>query len=668
MLLINKVNSFFKDETGEMITTTVITVALVGISLYYIGTLLAPSLYTERVKHGDDRLIQPELIARDPKELVKEVVETGKTAVDIIVPNVPGTSQYFEGTSQEVKFTDSKGTTEVSATKSIVPGSGTPITILKKPQVFQDNQVNTKTEHLVILMLTPSSTILKVAQESPLRRITDSEVKKPDLRSDMINAVANTHKNWSSDSGKTVSDYWADSQKIIDNRNIKSAAAIETEVKRGLDKQKQLASDELMETRRMLNVMRRDIVEWQNEINAFKELEEKGYILGTEARRDLENRQRWVADVQGLVAKLEVKEKDLATQVAASTSVTIEGNREIFIDLTGDTQEFTHLFTASAKPDGAYRFEWQFGDGHTASDNLKPGEKSSEIHTYTGLIAGGTLKPVVNLYDDAGNLLGSDTITINIRGAEFALRINAPQVLIDGGGVIETNYTFEAVGTIPDMAAYKWRINGLDVGDFDRTLTSSFNSVGDYTFECSASWNQKAADGSSYEERVAAEPIVVSIKEAREDVDIRTGDPDPGGSKVDPPAPDPGGITSQWTGSYTVEVDNLANMQGLKAVSLKLIFKGIGGGGLFVGASVPINFTITGSGANGYTIEGLENISFSKVDDNQIEWGNESWSQDKEISSIWKGKKVGNQFIGDWKIEHKTHGLLFSGRWQADLK
>jgi hypothetical protein len=502
MLLKNIVKIFLKDEVGLAFTTVLIITTLVGtgIGLYTMGKMAEPHTYTNR---------DEEIVAYSGEEFLEIAVPIVKEGVKIVADLPPGVDQIidFEGTSSNDQ------SNEIQVTNPDVPGSGQVI------KIRETNKETGKVEEVTVF--SPDSTILKVAQESTLRRITESDSQQTGLWSDMIKAVAGTYDNWSQDLSKTSNDYWNEAQKILES--IKTAADLEAAIKEDLKKQQQLASDELMEIRKRINLARRNVESYQNEINALEDLKKSGYILGVTARRDLENRQRWVADLQGLVTSLEVKEKELTTQVAASTSVTIEGNREIFIDLTGDTNELTHLFIASAKPDDAYRFEWQFGDGNTASANLKPGEKSSESHTYTGLIAGGTLKPVVNLYDDAGNLLGSDTITINIRGAEFALQIRAPQVIIDGGGVIDTNYTFEAVGTggIPDTATFKWKIDGGETGSYDSTLTTSFNSVGDYTFECSASWSQRAADGSSYEERVAAEPIVVSINEALEDVEER---------------------------------------------------------------------------------------------------------------------------------------------------
>ncbi len=505
MSVINKIKKFLKDETGLALTTILIITTLVGtgVGLYKMGKMAEPHTYTNRDK---------EIVAVSAEEFLKIAVPIVKEGVKIVADLPPGADILID--FETTTLTNDDHTKEIEITNPDVPGSG-PVVKIK-----DTNKDTGKVEEITVF--SPDSAILKVAQESALTSSTAGDSQQPDLRSDMINAVANTYNNWSDDPGKATSDYWAEAQKILENIRINTAAEIEALVKEELKKQQQLASDELMEIRKRISMARRDIDSYQNEINALKDLESKGYILGVNARRDLENRQSWVANLQSLVASLEEKEKDLSAHVATFAAVTIEGNREIFIDLADDTNELTHLFTASASPNGEYRFEWQFGDGTSASANLKPGEKSSESHRYTGLIAGDTIKPVVNIYDSDGKLLASDTITINIRGDGFALRIRAPQVIIDGDGVIDTNYLFEAIGNgIPDAATFIWEIDGAEAGTYGNMLNSSFNSVGDYTIECSASWMQQAADGSSYEERIAAEQIVVNIKEALEDIDIR---------------------------------------------------------------------------------------------------------------------------------------------------
>ncbi len=123
-------------------------------------------------------------------------------------------------------------------------------------------------------------------------------------------------------------------------------------------------------------------------------------------------------------------------------------------------------------------------------------------------------------------LLNIDRPEVQIRvpyNAKASLSIRAPNDVLNGNGLTNVKYTFEAIGVgIPDNAIYQWTINGQVGKTFLKTTSTSFKNPGDYTVECSASWLQRAADGSSYEERIAAEPIVVSIKEeVEEGTDIR---------------------------------------------------------------------------------------------------------------------------------------------------
>jgi hypothetical protein len=72
-------------------------------------------------------------------------------------------------------------------------------------------------------------------------------------------------------------------------------------------------------------------------------------------------------------------------------------------------------FIAEALPEGAYRFDWNFGDGSKiVSQNKKAGEASTVSHTYKNLKDGDVFYPSVKLYSQDGILLAEDAITINV--------------------------------------------------------------------------------------------------------------------------------------------------------------------------------------------------------------------------------------------------------------
>lgn len=109
--------------------------------------------------------------------------------------------------------------------------------------------------------------------------------------------------------------------------------------------------------------------------------------------------------------------RELARATVSVTlyQVRIEGGvRHYIYELPPGVRELEHAFQASASPEGNYRFEWDFGDGHGITENKGPGERSSVTHTYTQLKNEDAFHPRVRLRDEQGNLLAEDQIHIKV--------------------------------------------------------------------------------------------------------------------------------------------------------------------------------------------------------------------------------------------------------------
>jgi hypothetical protein len=105
-----------------------------------------------------------------------------------------------------------------------------------------------------------------------------------------------------------------------------------------------------------------------------------------------------------------------AAVTVAKAEVAVQPPRVIVLDLSGGATESTETFTAVAKPEGRYRFDWDFGDGQQFSEIKAAGERSTVRHTFRQL---GTILPVspkVSLFSAEGTLLAADSIEIEAGG------------------------------------------------------------------------------------------------------------------------------------------------------------------------------------------------------------------------------------------------------------
>jgi hypothetical protein len=95
--------------------------------------------------------------------------------------------------------------------------------------------------------------------------------------------------------------------------------------------------------------------------------------------------------------------------------VSILPPRILILELGEGASEAEHEFEAAATPKAKYLFEWDFGDGSkTAEEEPAPGKKSVQTHRYSGLKEGDSFSPRVKLFDDKGNLLAEDSISITV--------------------------------------------------------------------------------------------------------------------------------------------------------------------------------------------------------------------------------------------------------------
>jgi hypothetical protein len=94
--------------------------------------------------------------------------------------------------------------------------------------------------------------------------------------------------------------------------------------------------------------------------------------------------------------------------------VSIQPPRILTWELAEGATEGQHDFEAVARPDGIYRFDWDFGDGETFSEVQQAGASSRASHTYRGLRDGDVFYPSVKLYSEDGTFLAEDTVTIYV--------------------------------------------------------------------------------------------------------------------------------------------------------------------------------------------------------------------------------------------------------------
>jgi len=96
-------------------------------------------------------------------------------------------------------------------------------------------------------------------------------------------------------------------------------------------------------------------------------------------------------------------------------TVTIMPPRIIVYELQEGATLFTDSFEAYARPDGVYRYEWNFGDGSASVVDIPAAGHTSRVsHTFVNLKNGDKFFPQVKLFSQDGTLLSQDSITISV--------------------------------------------------------------------------------------------------------------------------------------------------------------------------------------------------------------------------------------------------------------
>lgn len=111
----------------------------------------------------------------------------------------------------------------------------------------------------------------------------------------------------------------------------------------------------------------------------------------------------------------------LATVEITPVTVSILPPRIMTYELAEGAREAEHTFEAVVRPEGSYRFEWDFGDGSPTQST--EGGSSTISHTYTGI---GTWHPRVTLYSDNGAKLAEDRVAIILEYSEGASPSETP--------------------------------------------------------------------------------------------------------------------------------------------------------------------------------------------------------------------------------------------------
>ncbi|MGI6782884.1 MAG: hypothetical protein ACOX5A_01545 [Aminivibrio sp.] len=95
--------------------------------------------------------------------------------------------------------------------------------------------------------------------------------------------------------------------------------------------------------------------------------------------------------------------------------VSILPPRILVLELIDEASEAECGFGAAASREGAFTYEWDFGDGVLpVRDSPSPGGKSEQTCTYYGLKPGDSFRPTVRLFDEKGRFLSEDSISVTV--------------------------------------------------------------------------------------------------------------------------------------------------------------------------------------------------------------------------------------------------------------
>jgi hypothetical protein len=164
------------------------------------------------------------------------------------------------------------------------------------------------------------------------------------------------------------------------------------------------------------------------------------------------------------------------------TTVTILPPRIMTYEMAEGASKVTHEFEAAARPDDAYRFVWDFGDGTTFSEAVQPGTTSKKSHTYANLKAGDSFHPEVRLESASGAFLAKDSITIEITEKEDAAPV--PEAA-EGAGRWMLTRTWQ---DILESTRYQTvKVQGGETSGTIHIAVKDFNTT--WVFDYAGSWS-----------------------------------------------------------------------------------------------------------------------------------------------------------------------------------
>ena len=134
-------------------------------------------------------------------------------------------------------------------------------------------------------------------------------------------------------------------------------------------------------------------------------------------------------------------------------SVSILPPRIVTYELTKGASEALHTFSAYARPDGLYKFEWDFGDG--SPKKTTQGTESTIEHTYQKT---GEFYPKVTLYTNDNKVLASDSITIILERSDQELETRDRWVAFDKEAYLpgeQMDVTIARSADIPHRTTYE---------------------------------------------------------------------------------------------------------------------------------------------------------------------------------------------------------------------
>jgi len=159
---------------------------------------------------------------------------------------------------------------------------------------------------------------------------------------------------------------------------------------------------------------------WMERIEARKRNQEGALVTGMDFTIEDDGTFEWsgapdLLPEEAILLVAVLKDGSEVVGEVDQITVTIMPPRIIIYELQGGATEATDTFEANARPDGLYRYEWNFGDGSAVVvDTPAAGQPSRVSHTFTNLKDDDEFRPSVKIFGAEGVQVARDEIFINV--------------------------------------------------------------------------------------------------------------------------------------------------------------------------------------------------------------------------------------------------------------